>query len=395
MIGDRRILVVLAALVVACGTGRPEGNGVVVDSAGVRIVTSSVPRWPEGRGWQVDSAPVQVVGDASRTDGALLVDVRGAHRFADGRLAVVVSEDRQVVYFTADGAASQRTDGVGTFVRPHLFATAGDSLWIWDSGTRRVTVLDPAGAVVRTAEIRDGVVPGGRFADGTLLLTSRPVLGPGEGIGLRRDGIAFFVADADGVGRPDTLAIVPGTEMVVASTSDFVAAFPRPFGAQAALAVAGRWVQVAAGDSDEVLRITPEGRLGQVWRLARPRRAIPLEGIREHGLRRTAQITQLPPAVAERVVDAMVEAGLPGAMPTFDQQLIDATGHTWLREDAGPERRETLPQRWLVLDPDGTWLGSVVTPRGLTIVQVTGDRIVGVWRDPNGIEEVRVHRLRR
>jgi hypothetical protein len=48
-----------------------------------------------------------------------------------------------------------------------------------------------------------------------------------------------------------------------------------------------------------------------------------------------------------------------------------------------------------VLAPDGAWLGSVVTPRGLTVWQVTRDRIVGVWRDPNGIEEVRVHRLRR
>src|SRR5690606_9374070 len=121
---------------------------------------------------------------------------------------------------------------------------------------------------------------------------------------------------------------------------DFVAAFPRPFGAQTSIAIADRWVQVAAGDGNEVLRITPEGRLGQIWRLARPRRAIPLEEIREHGMRRTEQVAQLPRPVAERVVDAMVAAGLPGEMPTFDQQVIDETGHTWLREDAGPERRD-------------------------------------------------------
>lgn len=385
----------LVAALAACGTGRPEGNGVVVDSLGVQIVTSSVPTWRDGDGWQVDSIATQVAGDASRADGALLVGVGGVHRFADGRLAAVVGEDRQVIYFTAEGAVTARIGGPDTFARPRLVATAGDSLWIWDAGTARLTVLDAAGAVVRTAAIAGAVAPVGRFADGGLVLTGRPTIGLGEGVGLRRDGIALFAADAGGEVVSDTLAIVPGSEMVVASTADFVAAFPRPFGAQTSIAVVDRWVQVVAGDGNEVLRITPEGRLGQLWRLARPRRAIPLDQIREHGMRRTEQVAQLPRPVAERVVDAMVAAGLPAEMPTFDQQVIDETGHTWLREDAGPERRDVVSQRWQVFAPDGAWLGTVVTPRGLTVWQVTRDRLVGVWRDPNGIEEVRVHHLRR
>ena len=385
----------LTVTLAGCDTGRPEGNGVVVDSLGVQIVTSSVPAWRDGTDWRVDSIPEQVAGDASRTDGALLIDVVGVHRFADGRLAVVVGEDRQVVYFTPEGAVAVRVGGAETFARPRMVATAGDSVWIWDGAANRLTVLDAAGAVVRTAEIVGSVAPIGRFADGTLILTGRPTIGLGEGVGLRRDGIAVLAADANGTVISDTLAIVPGSEMVVASTSDFVAAFPRPFGAQTSIAVADRWVQVMVGDSDELLRITREGRLGQIWRLARPRRAIPLEDIREHGMRRAEQVAQLPRAVAERVVDAMVSAGLPGEMPTFDQQLLDATGHTWLREDAGPERRDSVPQRWQVLAPDGAWLGTVMTPRRFTLWQVTRDRIVGVWRDSNGIEEAHVYRLHR
>jgi hypothetical protein len=386
---------VLAGTLAACGSGRPDGNGVVTDSLGVEIVTSSVPAWAEGSGWRIDSIPAQVAGDASRTDGALLLGVGGVHRFADGRLAVVVGEDRQVIYFTPEGAVAARIGSPDTFARPRLIATAGDTLWIWDAGTAQLTVLDAAGAIVRTAEIAGAVAPAGRFADGGLVLTGRPTIGLGEGVGLRRDGITLFAADAGGEVVSDTLAIVPGSEMVVASTADFVAAFSRSFGAQTSITIADRWVQVVAGDRDELLRITPEGRLGQIWRLARPRRAIPLEDIREHGLRRTEQVGQLPRSVAERVVDAMVAAGLPSEMPTFDQQLIDETGHTWLREDAGPERRDSVPQRWQVLASDGAWLGTVITPRRLTLWQVTRDRIVGVWRDPNGIEEVRVHRLRR
>jgi hypothetical protein len=389
--GGATLLVALAA----CGTSRPEGNGVVVDSLGVQIVTSSVPAWRDGSAWRVDSVPEQVAGDASRSDGALLIGVQGVHRFADGRLAVVVGEDRQVVYFTPDGAVAERIGGPDSFGRPQLVATTDDSLWIWDGALGRLTVLDATAAVVRTVDVANGFAPIGRLADGTLILTGRPTIGLGEGVGLRRDGLVLMTADANGVVTSDTLAMVPGSEMVVASTSEFVAAFPRPFGAQTTITVADPWLQVSAGDSDELLRISREGRLGHVWRLARPRRAIPLEDIREHGMRRTQQVAQLPPAVAERVADAMVSAGLPGEMPTFDQQVVDATGHTWLREDAGPERRDSVPQRWQVLAPDGAWLGTVITPRRLTLWQITRDRIVGVWRDPNGIEEARVYRLRR
>jgi hypothetical protein len=48
-----------------------------------------------------------------------------------------------------------------------------------------------------------------------------------------------------------------------------------------------------------------------------------------------------------------------------------------------------------VLDREGRWLGQVTTPARLEVYQVTRDRVIGVWRDENDVEHLRVHRLSR
>ena len=88
-------------------------------------------------------------------------------------------------------------------------------------------------------------------------------------------------------------------------------------------------------------------------------------------------------------------AGVPAALPPYDQLLVDVTGAAWLRDDAGPIRRDTVAGRWTVFDRKGRWLGAVVTPRRLVVHQVTRDRVVGVWTDEDGVEQVRVYSLRR
>jgi hypothetical protein len=47
----------------------------------------------------------------------------------------------------------------------------------------------------------------------------------------------------------------------------------------------------------------------------------------------------------------------------------------------------------MVFDPLGHWLGTVEAPPGLSILQVGGDFVLGVSRDPMDVETVQVHRL--
>lgn len=389
----------LPALVVVMGCTGAESNSVVTDEAGVRVVTSTAPAWSAGKKWRVDTVPERVAGDASRADGALLVTVTGVHLLADGRLAVVSGEDRQVIYFNREGALQRRVgnrgDALGEFQSPRLIATRADSLWIWDAALQRITVVTPTGEVAGTVTVPPGHSATGVFTDGSFLLGSEWVVPVPGGIGLQRDSLVLRAADDRGQLMGDALLTVPGDEMVVARTAEFQTAFPRPFGAQTTVAVHGDWAQITVGDSEDLLRVSRDGAAREVWRLARARRAVPIEDLRSHGLRRREQVSQLPNLIASKVADAIVAAGVPDALPVHDRQLIDATGHTWLRGDVGPERRDTVAQRWDILTKDGRWLGQVTTPRGVKVWQISRDRVVGVWRDRYDVEEVHVYRLRR
>lgn len=389
----------LPALLAAIGCAGGDASFRVVEEAGVRTVTSTAPAWSGGAKWRVDTLPERVAGDASRADGALLVNVTGVHLLEDDRLAVVSGEDRQVVYFTRDGALERRIgargDGAGEFQRPRLIGARADSLWIWDAELQRVTVVTPTGEVARTVTVPPGYSASGVLSDGSLLLVSSRVVPVPDGIGLQRDSLLFHATDEGGQPTAAVLVTVPGDEMVVARTAEFQTAFPRPFGARTTVAANGDWLQVAVGDSEDLIRIEREGARREVWRIERARRAVPFEDLQSHGLRRRAQVAQLPPQVANKVADAIVAAGVPNALPVHDQQIVDASGHTWLREDVGPERRDSVAQRWDILAKDGHWLGQVTTPGGVTVWQVGKERVVGVRRDPYGVEEVHIYRLRR
>jgi hypothetical protein len=108
-----------------------------------------------------------------------------------------------------------------------------------------------------------------------------------------------------------------------------------------------------------------------------------------------AQAAQLPPEFARAMLAAIAEAGFPQELPPYDQLLVDATGATWLREDVGPIRRNIGPQHWTIFDRKGRWLGEMTTPAELVVHQVTRDRVVGIWTDADGVQQVHVHALRR
>jgi len=51
------------------------------------------------------------------------------------------------------------------------------------------------------------------------------------------------------------------------------------------------------------------------------------------------------------------------------------------------------PATWDVFNELGEWLGKVKTPPGFSVLNVNGDRIVGVWRNELGVEHVRVYQF--
>lgn len=396
----------LALVLAACSDAEPRVEAVTVtDSAGVRIVASTAPAWGSGSGWQVDTTPERVIGDANTLPAVLLIGVSGVRQLDNGTLVVSLDDDKTVRWFDRDGAEERRVggpgEGPGEYGSVALTGMLGDSLLIWDGQLDRATVLAPDGAAVRTfrpvfadTSVAFGMAVTAAFDDGRLLLAGRSGARSEMPSGLRRDTIPLAVASRDGLVE-QVITRVHSHENVIVTGQGFVTMLPRPFGPRTALTTDGTALLVSDGQFDEVVRYPLDGSPVTIYRLDRPRRLIALSEVEQQRRRLAQQVEQLPETIGQAVAEVMASVGVPTVYPAHDRILVDGTGAIWLREDIGPRRSEIEARRWDVIDRDGRWLGLVTTPARLEVYQVTRDRVIGVWRDENDVEHLRVHRLAR
>ena len=400
----RRWLLLLAAT--GCSGAEPTVDAVTVtDSAGIRIVASTAPAWGSTTAWRLDTTPELVIGDAATLPSVLLVGVTGVRLLDNGHLVASLDEDKSVRWFDRDGKEVQRAgalgDAEGQFRSVTLVGMLGDSLVLWDGQIDRATVMAPDGAVVRAFRpafgdtgVAYGMAVSGAFSDGQLLLTGRSGAQSAMGSGLRRDTIPLAAADRNGRLQL-VVAQVLSHENVIVTGPGYVTMLPRPFGPRTAVTPDGTSLLVSDGQHDQVIRYALDGSPAQVYRLDRPRRLIALTEVEHQRRRLAAQVEQLPEPIGQAVSDAMASVGVPTVYPAHDRMLVDGTGAIWMREDIGPRRTEIEGHHWDVIARDGRWLGQVTTPARFEVYQVTRDRVVGVWRDENDVEHIRVHRLSR
>ena len=84
----------------------------------------------------------------------------------------------------------------------------------------------------------------------------------------------------------------------------------------------------------------------------------------------------------------------PATRPAYAEILVDPSGAIWLELFRG-ESEQDQPREWLVLDADGTWLGTVEVPRRFTVMEITMDTVLGVREDELDVEHPQVLRLTR
>jgi hypothetical protein len=401
-----RLALPLFLFVAACGNEEPTLEAVTVtDSAGVRIVASTAPDWGSDMRWRVDTTPELVIGDAATLPSVLLVSVTGVRRLENGQLVVSLDDDKTVRWFDRDGREVRRVgrpgEAPGEFLSVALIGVLADSVLLWDGQLDRATVLGPDGALVRTFQpafadtaVAYGLAVSGAFSDGRLLLAGRSGAQSAMPSGLRRDTIPLAVANREGRVE-QVLARVLSHENVIVTGPGFVTMLPRPFGARTAITPDGTTLLVSDGQYDEVIRYSLDGEPAAIYRLDRPRRLIALSEVEQQRRRLAQQVEQLPETIGQAVSDAMAGVGVPTVYPAHDRILVDGSGAIWMREDIGPRRTEVEGHHWDVLDRDGRWLGQVTTPPRLELYHVTRDRVIGVWRDENDVEHLRVHRLSR
>ncbi|MCE2456082.1 MAG: hypothetical protein J4G12_09775 [Gemmatimonadetes bacterium] len=102
----------------------------------------------------------------------------------------------------------------------------------------------------------------------------------------------------------------------------------------------------------------------------------------------------LPPEMVEQARKSWESTPLAEAFPAFSRVLSDAAGNLWVREYDFPREGRPAPL-WTVFDPDGRVLGFMETPKGLGVVQIGEDYILGHYRDELDVEYVQVWPLER
>jgi hypothetical protein len=206
-----------------------------------------------------------------------------------------------------------------------------------------------------------------------------------------------FVVGAKADGLQDTIAALPGPEMVYIEIG-----YPLPYpvrtiaGPRAFMAGGGVPWRLALGDGAEpTIHVFGEGLQKEMevsWGMRRPR--VPpsaVQALRAHWVENRVSGGGMNRAEAERRTGMLPD---PDMYPIFDDLLVDRTGSIWAR--LATELWGNRPTPWLVFDPRGRWLGEVLVPNSVAeVLKVTEDRLIGLRVDQFGVEQVAVHALSR
>jgi hypothetical protein len=93
------------------------------------------------------------------------------------------------------------------------------------------------------------------------------------------------------------------------------------------------------------------------------------------------------------------DAAANSSLPAFEAFRIDEQRNLWVRHARLMTYSNELlhpaeAQTWSVFDSTGTFVGDVVTPGGLEITQIGRDWILGLWKDSEDVDYVRMYRLK-
>ncbi len=401
----RAVLVVTAgvvpALLVGCDTSPSGGTYSVTDSAGIAVVTNTAPAWgPGSAGWEVAERPVLTI-ESDEAGDLVLYQVADVAARPGGGVVVANGGSAEVFVFDEEGRLERRFGGRGE--GPGEFRSLGavlplpgDSVAGQDAGRGRIAVFDPVGKLAREIDLQ--AVAEARAASrlfrtpsGDLVAVRVAGIGPGTEPGSYRDTVSSLRLSPTGE-VVSTFGPFPGSAVYIGpNLMGYL-----PFGPTLHAGVMGEEVVVGTAESEELRVYGSSGELQRILRWPAEERALTQERIDvfvEHALE------TVPEPARPRVRPVLESFPYPPTTPPYGALVVSDDGYTWVGEDLGPEMMapEARPpvRRWKVFDREGGWLGEVVTPEGFTLHEVSGDRLLGVYRDESGVESVRLYALRR
>lgn len=375
------LLVLLAA---ACGRNEPS-TATVTDSAGVRITLSA----DTARTFAVvDSVPTLSLGGADIEGPTQFGNVSGVQIDRRGNVWVADGQSAEVRIFHPDGAfwksVGGRGEGPGEFMSIRLLGIfRGDSMAVWDDAQGRLTVLDPDGNVARVLVAQGGeAYPPNAFRvfqDGTVLARVRKVLQAGAlepGTVIPDTAIFARVDYSSMLSEPEGGAPAPRWLWTGRSS------IPIPFTVNPGFDISGDEVHASSGPAFRI-RVFQRGSLVESYGLNRD--PDPVTATERQDYTDMVLATSGDSPRRDEYLSVLNHPEVPTLLPAYRSIVVAEGGDVWAERYAYGA--------FDVYGPDRVFLGRVEVPVMLT--QVTGSRLVGVWRDELDVEHVRIYRFRR
>lgn len=400
------VLVLVVTGAAACERGAGvEDLSLLRDSAGVQIAENVYPDSAAAAWWTLAPEPELDIGGMDAGEASALFQVGGVHKLADGRVVVAHGGGHDVRIYGADGqhlrSIGREGDGPGEFRRPsRVHVMPGDSLLVYDSQARRLTLLATDGTYARDWPLQQ---PDGRpaalvgiFGDGSLVAQGNALFGSGgpPPNGRLRPDVTFF-RTTPGELDVDTIAVAPGAESFVRTNANASGRITSmqimtiPFGHTAAAAVGEDQLAIGTQDAPEVLFYSPTGVLRRILRTGAPMTPVTQEHLDAWTER---QLENLPTEQHAAVRANFADMPHGGSIPPYGMVLIDDAGHTWLQDY---DDRITPAGTWTVYDPSGRIVARIRLPASFRPHHIGTDFVLGVEQDELDIEHVRLYRLDR
>jgi len=380
------------------------------DSASVRIVESRAPLWDAATRWSVDPDPALQIGAAEGAPAYQFSDPWGAIELADGRIVVTDGQVKEVRIFGPDGRHIRtfggEGEGPGEFrMGPDLILAGPDTLLAWDLRAWRMSWFDEQGTLLRTQSLgpalRDRPLPGrsaGRGTwrlapDGSLLLVGYEMQWEGER-GWSTQPVVLFPSTDEWSGPAIEIGEFPSGSY---TTVQQRLVLTHPFGIASSIAFHPEPFAVHVSDPEcwQVTRFGPDGEVQAVFRAAVPRLPITpdlMEIVRDSFTVRAPR----NPVVSspEAFLEALTQLDMPDSIPAIGAVHTDTEGNLWvLRRTSRYQPDEPLAD---VLDPDGTWLGTVRLRDGVVrVLSIGTGNLIVLARDALDVPYIRVHRIQK
>jgi hypothetical protein len=397
----RRFVPLIPALLLGCGgNDGSHGSTIVRDSVGIEIVESEA-RSPDV--WTVGAVPTLEIGLIDGDPSYQFHQVRSARQLSDGTVVVANGGTREVRFFdesgTFLGASGRRGAGPNEFENlAQLERTRGDSLVVYDSGLRRVTVLGPDGGFRRTIDLTRAMNAGPAPAmiavalDGTLVGRTIHSADPASD-GYTRDDIEIILLSAIGA-EPVSIGLFAGGEVArrISSPSPGLVSVQErslPFGRSTHVAAAFDRVFVGTSDRYEVREYGTDGILRRiVRRLDSAPEEIGTPALRRYAEAVLEELESMGNAPDRQSFEASIlELPRAPSMPVFSDLLVDDLGMLWVQDYSAPWERDE-PIAWTVFEEGGRLLGRVEIPSRIRVQQVGRDFVLGIATDDLGVESI-------